>query len=462
MPASLRDKSRAPGHHTAAAASGSQRGSVLIIVLWVAFGLVSIALYFAHSMIFELRASDNRQAGLEAEQAIAGAARYASDLLANLEVPGRLPDVQTYQRANVPVGDATFWFLGRSDSHGAPDLPFFSVADEASKLNLNTTGPEMLALLPRMTPDLAAAIQDWRDADSDVSAGGAEDETYARRNPAYKCKNGPFESVDELRLVFGMDLEILYGEDTNQNGVLDPNENDGDRSPPNDNRNGRLDPGLAEYVTVYSREPNTRTNGTPRINVSGGQAQVQLRLESLLQEKFGADRASQILQQLGPIQGSRSLLEFFIRSRMTVEDFARIEGDITVSNGQSLEGLINVNTASAAALACIPGIGVEKAESLVAYRQANPNQLTSLAWVAEALGQEGANQAGPFLTSRSHQFTVDIAALGHQGRGYRRVRFVFDISDGTPKIFHRQDLTHLGWALGKEVLQTGLLARTMP
>ena len=40
--------------------SAKQRGSVLVIVLWIAFGLVSLALYFANSMNFELRASDNR------------------------------------------------------------------------------------------------------------------------------------------------------------------------------------------------------------------------------------------------------------------------------------------------------------------------------------------------------------------------------------------------------------------
>jgi len=38
--------------------------SVLIIVLWVAIGLVSIALYFANTMTYELRASDNRVNGL--------------------------------------------------------------------------------------------------------------------------------------------------------------------------------------------------------------------------------------------------------------------------------------------------------------------------------------------------------------------------------------------------------------
>ena len=57
------------------------RGSVLVIVLWIAFGLVSMALYFADSMSSELRASDNRVCGLAADQAIEGAARYVSYVL---------------------------------------------------------------------------------------------------------------------------------------------------------------------------------------------------------------------------------------------------------------------------------------------------------------------------------------------------------------------------------------------
>ena len=57
------------------------------------------------------------------------------------------------------------------------------------------------------------------------------------------------------------------------------------------------------------------------------------------------------------------------------------------------------------------------------------------------------------------QISADIAALGPNGRGYRRIRFVFDTSEGSPKIIYRQDLTHLGWALGKEVRNTWLLAK---
>src|SRR5215471_15182389 len=71
--------------------ANSQRGSVLIIVLWIAFGLVSITLYFANSMSSELRASDNRVSGLSAEQAIEGAARYVNYILVNQTTNGVMP-----------------------------------------------------------------------------------------------------------------------------------------------------------------------------------------------------------------------------------------------------------------------------------------------------------------------------------------------------------------------------------
>ena len=244
-------------------------GSVLVIVLWVTFGLVSIALYFAHSMSLELRAADHRVAGLEADQAIDGAARYLSNILANLEEPGMVPDPQTYLNEAVPVGEATFWLIGRSDQPKAPNRPFFGLVDEASKLNLNTASSNMLEWLPRMTLELEGSIRTWRDSSTNMALDGADDETYTRLNPAYYCKHAPFESVEELRLVYGADMEILLGEDGNLNGALDQNENDGDLYGPTDNRDGRLDPGLLEYVTVYTREPNTTTNGAARLNVTG-------------------------------------------------------------------------------------------------------------------------------------------------------------------------------------------------
>jgi type II secretory pathway component PulK len=459
-PVTTQPQSAAAAKRRAKRARFTADGSVLVIVLWVALGLVSVALYFAHSMAMELRATDNRVASLEAAEAIAGAVRYLTNLLANVEQPGLPPDFTRYPAEAVKVGEATFWLIGRDTNvwQNGPTRVVFGLVDEASKLNLNTATLEMLEALPWMPPELAAATMDWRDTDEEVTPNGAENETYARLNPPRLCKNAPFESIEELRLVAGAYLDVLYGEDANLNGVLDLNENDGDITLPSDNRDGRLDPGILEYVTIHSREPNTRSDGSTRVSV-GGQNQQQL--TSLLQEKFGAERANGVVAQLrGATPGS--VLEFYLRSGLTAEEFAQIESEITVTNAAVIPGLVNVNTASAAVLACIPGIGVENANSLVARRQASSSQLASLAWVAEVLEATNAIRAGPFLTSRSYQFSADVAAVGHHGRGYQRVKFILDTSEATPRVVYRRDLTHLGWALGREVRnQQELLARNM-
>ncbi|HXG47758.1 MAG TPA: helix-hairpin-helix domain-containing protein [Methylomirabilota bacterium] len=425
-------------------------GSVLIIVLWVAFGLVTLALYFAHSMSLELRAADNRTASLAAEEAILGAVRYLTNVLGRVAEPGQIPDPANYRAEAVPVGDALFWLIGRGDADAVSDRPTFGLVDEASKLNLNVATLEMLEVLPRMTPQLAAALIDWRDANEDVTEGGAESDTYLRRNPPYRCKNTNYESVAEIRLVHGATLDLLFGDDANLNGTLEPNENDGDVSLPADNRDGRLDPGLLEYLTVHSRQSALATN------VNNPQ-----QLAALLQTHFSADRANEILARVGA--GVGSVFEFYVVSGITRDEFTQIEGYLV---GTNTVGLINVNTASEAVLACVPGLGPEYASALVAHRRTNPGQLNSMAWLTDALGWTTndlarVRLAGPWLTGRSFQFSADIAAVGQHGRGYRRARFIVDTSSGGPVIRYRQDLTSLGWALGSRVRDSLLLARDL-
>jgi len=436
-------------------ANSSESGSLLIIVLWIAFGLVAVTLYFAHSMNQELRASDQRTAAIAANQAIDGAARYLSNYLANVAIPGDMPTPVNLPGEAVPIGESKYWLIGRDTNdweliltRAVPGL-----VDESAKLNLNAPWltAEMIQYLPGMTPQIAAAIMDWRDSDSTVSTDGAEDETYSRATPPYKAKNAAFESVEELRLVNGMTTEILYGEDANLNGILDANENDGDSSAPYDNRDGRLDPGLTEYFTVYSYEPMTGTN----INNQG-------EVRALLQTVLSTQRANEIVNNLFPRgpggQGTpppvTSILEFLVRGNLTADEATQVYPYLAPTTNI----MVNVNTASQAVLECIPGIGVDHAATLVTYREANPTALNTIQWVATALADDAsAVQAGPYITTRSYQYTADIAAVGPYNRGYQRVRFVFDTSEGTPIIVRRQDLTHLGWALGKDT-RTDLLA----
>lgn len=424
----------------------ADRGSVLIIVIWICFGLVALVLYFAQSMSSELRAADNRVVDLAAREAVEGGARYVTHVLSSYATEGKVPLDTDYVAEALPVGDACFWLIGRDPDTDPTDTPAWGLVDEASKLNLNTASRSMLEALPGMTPELAGAIIDWRDSNQDVGENGAEDETYGRLDPPRHAKNARFETVDELRLVYGATLEALFGEDTNRNGALDPNEDDADANPPHDDANGILQPGVLEYVTVYSSQPNTRADGSRRLNVTSGD--YFPRIQNLLTDKFGADRASGIMSAVG-VADVRSVAEFMVRGHLTATEFAQIHADLTATNAGTIRGLVNINTAPEPVLACLPGIGPTGAASIVAYRLAHPDSLDSFAWLTEVLDPAAITAAGPYITDQSYQFSADIAAAGRFGRGYARVKFVFDVSKGTPRIVFRQDLTGYGWALGR-------------
>jgi type II secretory pathway component PulK len=439
------------------------KASVLIVVLWIAIGLVSIALYFANSMTFELRASDNRASGLASEQAIEGAARYVAAVLTAYATNGAVPDKTLFACEAVPVGDSRFWIIGRDPSGNTSTEPYFGLIDENGKLNLNRAGTNTLAALsvgvPEMSSDFALAITDWR------STNGTMSLDYSQYG--YDAKHDAFESVDELRLVSGATMDVLVGDDINRNGVLDANEKSGGL--------GDANSGLFEYVTVYTREPNYHSDGSSLTNVN---TQSQIRAE--LQSALGSTRGEQImsrLRQMGYYTGANpqtfaSVLDFYVTSAMTEDEFGKIYNDISTTTNTFIRGRVNVNTASETVLTAlfIGTLGLDQntaqgaADSLISYRSQHPDNIYTIAWIVDALGNSSqvVRQLARLdvVTTKSFQFTADIAAVGPFGRGYHRVKFVFDISEGTPKILYRQDLTRLGWALGDKARETYVAANT--
>lgn len=433
-----------------------RQGSVLIIVLWISLGLVTVALLFGHSAMLKFRAAENRAAGWQAEQAVEAGLRYAVHRIQNLETPGALPAFETYPAGPVAVGEARFWFIGRANHASNLETPFFGLQDEAAKLNLNTATREMLEALPYMTPQMAGSIIDWRDEDDEPSDNGAESSAYLMRNPPYQAKNAPFDSVEELRLLIGAEPALLHGEDLNQNGVLDFNENDGDDSWPPDNQDGRLDAGIFEYVTVHTEKP--AVGNQDAANSASAEATESLAvdlnddedglLDALLEETFGEERASEI-RTPGNGDNYQSVLEYFQDSGMTGEEFAQIESRLLVNAEDEPAAFVNVNTASEAVLACIPGIGPEKAAEIVAQRQSNPPETATATWILDILDDEALEEAGPHLTGTTSQYLVDVAAVGRGGKGYRRTQFVIDANQGF-RVVSRRDLPKAGWGLGEQ------------
>lgn len=116
-----------------------------------------------------------------------------------------------FERARFSVGYATP--SGKVVAHR------WGLSDEQSKLNLNAAEPAAVSLLLQQVTDLdtgeadmlAHAIVDWRDSDSAYGHPdfGAEDSDYEGLPKPYEAKDGPYETLDELLLVKGMNRVIF-------------------------------------------------------------------------------------------------------------------------------------------------------------------------------------------------------------------------------------------------------------
>ncbi len=391
--------------------------------------------------------STNQVASVEAECIASGACQYIrSELAANATDASALDEDVPWE--SLEVGKGYFWVL-RSNLEDDSEFDY-GLTDEAGKINLNSASLEMLLKLPNMTSELAASIIDWRDEDSDVTTGGAEDEYYLLLSEPYNCKNAPFETVDEILLVKGASEELLYGEDTNLNGLLDENENDGDNSAPSDNRNGRLEGGFYDYVTVYSVEDNTDSEGQERIYLNDASARTKL--QEALQEVVSEDRALEIMNNVPISPSYDSVMDFYFSAGLKMEEFKPLADRLTTSEEETLPGLVNVNTASKEVLLCLPGLEESDVDALISYRETNAD-LDSVAWVANVLDREKATAIGDYITVRSFQYSADIICLSGNGRAYKRYKAVFDTQGGTPQIVYWKSLTRFGWPLEYEIVE---------
>lgn len=92
----------------------------------------------------------------------------------------------------------------------------FAITDEGGKIDLNTASPQLLQRLfiaagadPGRVAALADAVVDFRDADDLRRLDGAEDPEYAMAGLSHDAKDAPFNTVDELRQVLGMDPALV-------------------------------------------------------------------------------------------------------------------------------------------------------------------------------------------------------------------------------------------------------------
>ncbi len=200
-------------------------------------------------------------------------------------------DVWATNSEEFDEGEMVYRFsLVADDPTDDEDYVRFGLTDESAKLNLNTATFRQLMVLVKASvgddeeinpKEIVGAILDWRDQDSQpqTEEGDTEGEYYKDLDKPYEVKNGPFDTVEELLLVKGVTNEILYGEDFDRNGLITPNERDGDETFPMDNQDDRLNRGLYPYLTVLSYEDNVSNDRRPRIYLRDDEATLREQLE---------------------------------------------------------------------------------------------------------------------------------------------------------------------------------------
>ena len=185
---------------SAALGPRAQRGAALLLVLWLLVLMIGLV------GVFALSARTEALQGRTLERN--AAARYAAE--AGIEVAA--------YHMQGSAGDARFVPDGRPiEFNYAGHRVQLRIVDESAKVDLNVAPPEILTgLIQALGVDferarqLSGAIQDWRDGDDLLNPeGGAEDPEYAAAKLPYGCKDRPFETISELRLVLGMDPKLF-------------------------------------------------------------------------------------------------------------------------------------------------------------------------------------------------------------------------------------------------------------
>jgi general secretion pathway protein K len=194
----------------------NERGIALFFVLWILALLSVIVGEFCHTMRAEVNMTGNFSYRTKAYYtAYAGIQMGIQEVLKS--------------RMSVPANNMTDEKTGKEEIEWRlnTDIPPMQLGEdsfkvridnESGKVNINTAGSQLLRMILRPfdledheKDVIVDSILDWRDKDHLHRLNGAENDYYEQLPHPYKCKDGDFDSIEELLLVRGMTESIFYG-----------------------------------------------------------------------------------------------------------------------------------------------------------------------------------------------------------------------------------------------------------
>jgi len=170
----------------------NDKGSALIITLLLISILVGLVVNFVYEVYIDSSAVSNWSNAQRASYIAKSGQNIAAGFIKQINL---YPNT-TIREIALPV----------ARDFGPGSTLIVTVEDENSKININKITDEQtfnslkkLFEYLKINPDLVLIIADWRDPDSDPKLPDSED----------FAKNGPLWSVDELKLISGIDGEVF-------------------------------------------------------------------------------------------------------------------------------------------------------------------------------------------------------------------------------------------------------------
>jgi len=504
-----------------------QRGAVLFVVLVVIVMITLSAYAYTELMFIENKATHltgrQIQARNVAESGIAMLNVFLEQEQELIDEQGGIYDNPDIMREILVHPDDTSESRGRFsilapalNADGSIEGIRFGLEDESSRVNLNAllmlegqtegSGRELLMALPGMNEEIADCILDYIDEDDEPRELGAEFDYYNTLDPPYNPKNAPLETVEELLLVRGVTPELLFGRDTNRNGLVDDHE----WAPPPDGDQQAMemldlvpDLGWSSYLTLVSMEKNYSDSGQQKIylneedlqtlhdNISaifpveyadficayrlyggsgsqnsggsgsgGGGGSVSL---DLSQE--GQTTINNVLELIGASvqvqQGNRTvnMQSPFADSIIEMNVYLpSMMDNMTINPSPVIPGRININQAPYEVLLGIPGMDEEIAGQILEQRLPVPDPEDPITrhetWILlrGIVTTEQMISLSPFVCGGGDVYRAQVVGYFEDGSAFSRQEVVIDATQPQPKVMLWRDISDLGRGHPLEVL----------
>jgi type II secretory pathway component PulK len=426
----------------------TKAGFALVIILWIVTILGTITMLFSRKANLSLKVSKNVNESIVAELiAEAGIYHLMAVLVQDDEetLSDNLNEIWYNSQQNfynIPMGKGVYRLQHPDLSQDG--MIAYGATDECSKLNINLASREMLMALPESNEEIADCILDWRDEDSDPREFGAEDEYYLMLDEPFVTKNAMFDTLDELLLVKNITIDLIYGEDINTNGILDPNENDGDQSYPIDNSDGVLNKGWYPFITCYSYEKNVDQLGNARININS--ANKESMKESLGETLTDTDidsiisaRNSNQFQSIGDLlnnAGGNTNRNNASSSVISKDKLKEIADKITVSDEEKLQGRININTAPREVLQALFGEEQQDIVQAIIEKRTSEEPFDSIGGLLdiESLSNTLFQTVSNLVCTKSSVFSVRAIGQIEETKAYKEIYAILDRGETPPQI----------------------------